>query len=184
MAVAKLCIGLGTALFALAPSHSRALDYAGPQFTYYAVSGSAADIARQMHEKGRDGHFAYTDYHIDYRFVTRPTASTCAVASATVLLRVTVLMPQLAGADARVRGRWSAFEPALRRHEMGHADNALAAAHDIESALLDIRDQPSCPVADALVKKVADEIFAALKNLDQSYDRKTDHGKTQGAVFP
>ena len=73
MAVAKLFIGLGIALLALAPDYSWALDYAGPQFTYYAVSGNAADIARQMHEKGRDGHFAYTDYQIDYRFVTRPT---------------------------------------------------------------------------------------------------------------
>jgi predicted secreted Zn-dependent protease len=184
MVAAKICIGLGIALFVLAPGHAWAVDYTGPQITYYTVSGNADDVARQMREKGRAGHFAYTNYQIDYRFTSRPGPGGCAVASTRVSLRVSILMPRLVAGDAEVLRRWNAFEPALRRHEMGHAAIALTAAEEIELAPLDLPRQPTCPAVDLLAKKTADGILADVGNQDQSYDRQTNHGMAQGAVFP
>lgn len=168
----------------LAPAVARAIDYAGPEYHYYDVSGSATEIAEEMHRKGKDGHFAYTDYRIDYRFRTMPSPKGCAVNWVEVKLQVTIRMPRLVEGGAEVRQRWSAFEPALRRHELGHEAIGVAAAREIDAALWSVRDQPTCSVADSLATRMANDVLASLKMRDESYDSKTDHGKAQGAIFP
>ena len=168
----------------LVPVGAYAIEYEGPQFSYYDVSGNPKQIAEEMRSNGRNGHYAHTDYHIDYRFRSTRSPQGCAVTWTEVRLRVAIRLPRLVEGDADVRRRWSTFEPALRHHELGHEAIALAAAHEIESALLRVHGQPSCPVADSLATARANDILADLRTRDESYDRETNHGRTQGAIFP
>jgi len=177
-------MGLALAASFLLPPSARAVEYEGPVYTYYDVFGTPAEIVQQMKMKGRDGAFGYTEYHIDYRFSSAQSPQGCGVTAATVTLHVSILLPRLVGeVSPDLQRSWDAFEPNLRVHEAGHEAIGMTGAKEVETALLAVGGQPNCAATRAAAKAAADAIFAELGNRDQSYDKQTEHGKTQGAVF-
>jgi predicted secreted Zn-dependent protease len=70
-------------------------------------------------------------------------------------------------------------------HEKGHAQNAIDAARKIEAGILALPSEPTC---DALRTKANDlgHALMLIKDANQAdidYDRRTQHGATQGARF-
>ena len=184
VAVSCLAVSFAVSAWCSPAANAEVIKYSGPVYTYYDVSGTPEQILRQMQNKGRGGGFGYTEYFISYRYSTALTPRGCYVSGAIVTLRVSILLPRLAGpVTPDLQRRWAAFEPNLRKHEAGHEAIGIAAATEISAALLAIGGQRSCAETKAGAKAAADAILADLSNRDRSYDMQTEHGKTQGAWF-
>ena len=84
---------------------------------------------------------------------------------------------------AALKTRWQQFTDALKRHEDGHKDHGVAAGREIEAALLAAKPASNCEDLAASANSAADAIVKNYQKLDQEYDRKTGHGRTQGAAL-
>jgi predicted secreted Zn-dependent protease len=82
-----------------------------------------------------------------------------------------------------LKTRWQQFADALKRHEDDHKDHGLAAGKEIEAALLAAKPESNCEDLAAAANSVAEAIVTKYQKVDQDYDRKTDHGRSQGATL-
>jgi len=80
--------------------------------------------------------------------------------------------------------RWNAFADAVRKHEAGHRDIAIAAARDVGERAGHVADEADCETLKRNVQKVADATLREYREKESSYDVTTMHGRTQGATFP
>jgi len=71
---------------------------------------------------------------------------------------------------------------ALRLHEDGHRDHGLQAAQTILEVLQSFH--ASCETFEADANQAALNIIQHYAQQDRDYDARTQHGRTQGAVFP
>lgn len=76
--------------------------------------------------------------------------------------------------------KWARHLKALQIHEDGHKENGIKAAKKINDALYDLYISDNLTGYKEEVYKIRDEYN--LQDVD--YDQLTDHGRTQGAVFP
>lgn len=139
--------------------------------------------------KGDDGRvFAgRTDWNLGYRYQTRFRDGQCRVSTVTTRLAVVMHMPRWQDegrAPRALRDRWQRYVAALREHENGHRDNGVAATAEVQARVSDLPPQPDCGSFDAQARTVANEIVARYVERDREYDRRTEHGLTQGARFP
>jgi predicted secreted Zn-dependent protease len=97
------------------------------------------------------------------------------VTKVTVDVKITVLMPEWAGAGklgAADKAKWDSFITALEAHEQGHVKQAREKLADVGQSMI------------GQTKKAAGDTFkAALKDLQDTsdaYDTETDHGRNKG----
>ena len=163
------------------------------EIRHYLVQGDSGEALRRSIDAagppGPDGArwAGRTDWTLRYRFWTRSTGGPCRVERVSVTLTTLMTLPHWAGAPAAtapLRERWASFLSALRLHEDGHRRHGQLGADALEQRLAALPPQPDCPAMDAAVRPVADEIIARHAAMGPEYDRATDHGRRQGAVFP
>lgn len=82
----------------------------------------------------------------------------------------------LADAPPTLVDKWNAYVRNLTLHEEGHVDNIAESYLDVRTAI----QGATCPTAEAQ----AQATLEVIGQFDRDYDRDTDHGATQGAVFP
>ena len=82
-----------------------------------------------------------------------------------------------------MKSRWTSFLEALRRHEEEHKEHGLKAAREIETVVLAVKPASNCEDLGAAANAAAEAIVAKYQALDEEYDRKTDHGRNQGATL-
>jgi predicted secreted Zn-dependent protease len=127
---------------------------------YYTVTGSTIEeLRQQMTDKGPKGFWGYAEWRVNW-------SSTC-----NVNLRITYTYPRWANrekASPKLRARWDRFIANLITHEKGHGTHGRNAAAEI--------DKTACAKDPVGIAK-------RWSNQDVIYDRKTNHGETQGAVF-
>jgi predicted secreted Zn-dependent protease len=70
----------------------------------------------------------------------------------------------------------------LKRHEDGHKEHGLKAGKEIEAAVLAVKPASNGEDLGAAANAAA-AIVAKCQALDEEYDRKTDHGRNQGAAL-
>ena len=133
---------------------------------------------------GEDAHtWWYVTWHYDYqRF-----SGGCRLTRITVRDDVTILLPEwhpLAGTSSALVSKWNTYLRNLRRHENGHEQNSITASTRIASDLHGLSSFPSCPVADATANRLGYARIKQANHADVTYDARTRHGATQGAVFP
>ena len=160
----------------------------------YAVGGqTAADIDAEMRTAGPvdplGGYhwFALTEPLFDWRYECPCTEDGCLPGPVTALLTVTLTLPRWtapAGADGSLGGQWAAFEAALAAHEQGHAALAADCAWALGEAIAALPSQPSCPAVDAAARAASGPVFAACRAAQRAYEDETDHGWTQGVIWP
>lgn len=151
---------------------------------YYPVVGATRDAIRRsiLLKRGRYTHEDYdanTQWCIHYRY-SRGKSPSPGSSTFTASEDITITMPAWSGVDGSEVGRvWHAYSRHLRYHEEGHylIDEACLAAMTARVAKLP-GDAPFSQV-DALCKQTMRDYDAM--NVD--YDRITNHGATQGAVF-
>ena len=157
----------------------------------YAVHGRTEDeILSSLRASGPnlDGgvFFGLTVAENEYRFRYRVTSGFCETVDARVTVQVSVTVPAWqppTGAPAELRRQWARFDRALRGHEYGHRDLAIAGANRLHAAVQGVR-APTCDEAADRAGQLAARVQIETEARHREYDEETDHGATQGASWP
>ena len=159
---------------------------------YYDISGDTADaLLREMKtkapptESGACEFFAYTRWNARWRYSLGAAGGACRIRETDVSVDVTFTMPRWrsrSGASERLIDYWDEFERNLWLHEAGHRDIGVNVAQEIENALKSVGARKRCDAladeANAIASSLIDE-----NDADADYDRRTRHGRKQGAYF-
>ena len=160
--------------------------------TYDVRGATPADVWASIREVGpRDSNnrrFAgWTQWHISWYVRYGQDASGCRLAEAHIRTRITITLPVWAdrgSASPDLQKSWDGFISALALHEDGHASRAIDAAAVLERGFTSLPPQPTCDAALAEGRAYFAAQLEELKKAQVEYDRSTNHGMTQGVVFP
>lgn len=159
--------------------------------TRYRVSGSTpAELRTSMLASGPEesgGRFyAYTSWHVRWRYDYAPAGGVCRMDQVDVRFRSRIQLPRWdppGDADEELVATWRAFVAALREHEYGHRDIGARAARDILERLRSMTVR-RCENMSERANAEAHGILDLYRLREDRYDRTTNHGETQGAVWP
>jgi predicted secreted Zn-dependent protease len=162
---------------------------------YYDISGdSAEDLRREMDENSGihwlwNRYDAHTQWDVQWQYDWRAVSGNCVVTAYTTGVDIRFRYPNWLERDTSaepLRQQWDAFYTALVAHENGHKDFALGAAKDIDDYFASLVGAPPQPCK-SLEKTVALRVKAIRKHyrrMEKRYDRDTQHGRKDGALFP
>ncbi len=162
---------------------------------YYDIQGnSASDLRQQMSTLGppdkKSGKIfdARTDWEIAWRFYYQNSlGGDCSIARAEVDVNLTFTFPRWltpAEVSPGLLQKWENYQRALTAHEEHHAKLALAGGEAIYSAILAVPPAAACPDLESSANAAARQTFQQVQAQQEKYDSETNHGATQGAVFP
>jgi predicted secreted Zn-dependent protease len=158
----------------------------------YPVAGATeARIRAELDLRGpvTDGQqfhgSSQTVWRYNYRLL-RMGSGACRTQSFRLLVRNVFTLPYLvneAQTPEDLRRAFQEYSGYLRAHEDGHHGIALAKLYEFRR---DVEDSgyPSCEAARQAIAAMSQNLAASLRELQASYDEATDHGRTQGAVWP
>jgi predicted secreted Zn-dependent protease len=159
---------------------------------YHLYSTTQSGLRSEMNEKGirwTDGmtYDAFTSWYVKWRYEYYTNDGYCSLTNIDVSVDVEYTLPKwsvkfLGGKELRIK--WIRYSDALKKHEDGHRDFGIGAGRKIETALLSIGSRPRCDTLGADANAVAYRILNDYRKKEVEYDRRTGHGRTQGAVFP
>jgi predicted secreted Zn-dependent protease len=150
------------------------------QISYYDIYAvESAAIRTELNKKRpfNDGD-AHTNWHYSWRWDGGPNGE-CGTKSARVTFSGLVTLPRLANASkvsSATAADWSRYMSALIRHEAGHLSQAYNAQHSLIEAIRNA----DCATANS----AGEEAVKAMRRQDIEFDRRTNHGMRNGAVFP
>lgn len=104
----------------------------------------------------------------------------CLPETAEVALSVRVILPDLTTRtqlSSREGAAWDAYFERLTTHELNHVRIAALGAERMQAAMRGASDCASMQAAQA-------RIGAEVRDASAEYDRLTEHGKREGAVYP
>lgn len=161
---------------------------------YYDVRGvTATDLRREINASrpaDKDGwrFDAITNWKVSWRFRYNKTNLGCAIKGAVeTAATVRYNLPNWVDANsapADLRNRWQRYHAALVVHEHGHGAIAASAADDVLRAIDALGAFATCAALEQAAHRTGREIIERYARFDDDYDRRTDHGRTQGARFP
>ena len=163
------------------------------QVRWYDVEASSEDALREA--LSRQGpidttgtrHDASTEWAVTWHVPLERTALGCTTGPVSTSLRVRITLPRWyapPGAPTALVARWRSYLDTLATHELGHRESGLLAASAIEADLPLLDARPTCEETERYASQVAHEILERYHKADRDYDEETQHGATQGAVFP
>lgn len=162
--------------------------------TPYSIQGSTAQALRQqINQKGptdpKTGQrfSGYTQWNVRWNYRYRQQGDRCTLTQTRVNTTVTITLPQWnppSTAPRDLRDRWNRYIRALSQHENGHRDHGLGAGRDILAMLKRFPAQTTCAELETQANAAAQTIIKQYNQRDVDFDRRTNHGATQGAVFP
>lgn len=159
---------------------------------YRDISGSTrsaliASLDRiAVGEPGEERYYANTHWELRWSFRIASTGGDCHVTSASTDLTVNMRLPRWnppRNAPRDLIERWNRFSTALRKHEDGHRDIAIDAAHELASRITNTPPASDCEKLKLSVSRRADAVLDEYRGKERRYDDTTGHGRTQGAVF-
>lgn len=158
---------------------------------YYDITGrTEGDLLNGMVRLGPswngERYFGLTRTDVRYTYWKTPKPTGCDLTEIQVYLEVTVTLPRwqpMSGTPFQLERSWRSFDYALRQHELGHQRLAVEEAEMIRRSLASLRTA-SCNAIDAQARSQASRIRETYQSLHHDYDHHTDHGRTQGAVWP
>jgi predicted secreted Zn-dependent protease len=159
---------------------------------YYDLIGSTAGalqtgIARSGPRDSTGAWAAATSWALNWSLRHSPVLDGCGLAAAAVNVSTQVVLPRWrrpTNAPDRLVGQWSRYLAALTEHERGHEQIALQAGAELLVGLRNLTSAGSCGELDGGVQSLANSIVARYESEQRRYDAETNHGATQGAVFP
>jgi predicted secreted Zn-dependent protease len=162
------------------------------QLVFYDVVGnSAAMLRHELNTKGPldgDKRFdAHTAWHVRWTFRYAPVGNKCRLTKIDTSLEGTIDFPRWKrrnDASPSLVEKWEQYLTALRIHEDGHYAHGVAAENEIEALGQSFQITGSCTTMAQAFNDKAKALSAKYAAMDVTYDRATDHGKSQGATFP
>jgi predicted secreted Zn-dependent protease len=169
------------------------MSYAEPvvsvKTTYYKVTGSTPNAIRKDMNKKRSGKYdAYTNWNVTWRFNTAKNKNKdCEIKDIKVALDIKFILPQWK-ADRSVgddlKEHWNNYYTALIDHENQHKDIAIEMAHEIEEVLNELGATKDCNYLKKTANDTANKVLKDYKRKQNDFDKDTNHGINDGAVFP
>jgi len=156
------------------------------QIVYYDITGSTENELRKSMDmlRPKDPFWdfrpvdAYTAWHISWNWPGYGT-DTCDLTAAVISYEIKVTIPRWtppANASPNLIAKWEKYIQILELHEKGHVNNVVNNFPNVQTAIRNA----TCATADVAGSKALLEI----SRLDSTYDNETQHGATQGAIFP
>ena len=156
----------------------------------YAVSGATLrEIRADMEAKKPWKHKSdgYTQCKTNWRYETTPTDSGCVIQWLTISTDITITVPALAASASKaeaLQSRWNVYLKALLEHENGHREIGVEAAAAVRRKLSELGPSSTCGELARTIKREAEKVLSQFQQRHEEYDKKTDNGRLQGAVFP
>ena len=163
----------------------------------YVVRGrNVREVRKAMNEQGpRNGKLnrrfdARTDWEVNWKYQYDGALAEQGVFRLTkweIDLKVNVIMPKWENAAEALpfeRRAWQVYLARLKLHEDGHVKIAERTAVALNESLNTIGFYTSKAKLKAAIKERADKILRKYSGQHIDYDRRTQHGKTQGARLP
>jgi predicted secreted Zn-dependent protease len=163
--------------------------------TTYNVTGKTEnDISKSLeanaiadpHEPG-SRYYALTKWQLGGNWVVKSSPRGCQVEEGSVSIFITMTLPALAttaDVPANVLKKFDSFLDKTILHESDHAGLALQGARDYQRALGNFAPVSDCEGLKAQLNNLFRRSFESIDNVNTDYDIRTQHGRTQGAVFP
>ena len=161
----------------------------------YQIKGrTQSDLRRSMNAKGpidpdTGKRFdARTDWKLgwEYKFEKGPE-EIYRLSSYSVTVTAAIHFPEWADMETgnpKTRRLWLVYIHNLKRHEQGHVELAQRAGKVLSDRLSQLGSFKSRIEIEEAVKQKAKEVTRIHQALHQDFDRRTNHGKSQGARFP
>ena len=159
---------------------------------YYSIYGSSANELREaMNTKSPvrqsgNTYDAYTSWYVNWRFNWDSYNGECYMTKVTTTVDVEFTLPQWINrneANSSLKEHWDNYYSALIDHENGHKDFGINAAREIESKLLTLSSK-RCSSLEKKANSLGTSIINKYATKEKRYDRTTNHGMNEGAVFP
>lgn len=172
---------------------SRAAPKLDEKKEYYLVSGDTADeiwdsLRANSPNQGDDEIFVGRVYwKVDWDFWWNESGGSYHIEKVATQVKVKYVLPRLQGSDSRsevLEQKWQTFQDSLLRHENGHRALAVRAAEEIEEAILSMGERPTSEQLEQDANQLGESIIRKYNRLDKAYDRRTNHGVTEGVSFP
>jgi predicted secreted Zn-dependent protease len=159
---------------------------------YYSIYGvTAKELRNEMNTKSSikqlgKNYDAYTTWFVNWRFSWSENHGQCSITNVKSTVKVNFTLPKWENsnnATANLKKRWSHYYNALLAHEDGHKNFGINAAKEVENRLSALSSKNCSTLknkANNFGKKVIDKYIV----LEKKYDKTTNHGMKNGAVFP
>lgn len=129
--------------------------------------------------KGKGFH-GYTEWFVRWQFRWRYDERSCWITDVDVTLDATITLPELYTDDARAQARFDRYIAALTEHEEGHLANGRQAAEEVAESIADL-ERNTCAELEADANAIGKARVKAANARDKAYDKRTQHGRTEGA---
>ncbi|HEY7268257.1 MAG TPA: DUF922 domain-containing protein [Dehalococcoidia bacterium] len=138
---------------------------------------------------GSDGkrYDGLTTWAVHWTFRYDHGGAACSLANATIDVSIDVRLPRLSDAAViapDILDRWQAYAAALEAHEMGHVDRESAVIDGLKDAFESAGPASDCSSLGDALNSLGNDYVQQVRIADAAYDAETNHGQTQGAVFP
>ena len=129
-------------------------------------------------------YHGYTRWNVrwNYRWWREPNGR-CRITSVTTTASGEITLPELETTEPRIQQRFDTYLENLRTHELGHFAFGQRAAQKIDRGILGLPEHSSCPELEARANALGHEILNAAIAEERAYDKRTGHGRTQGAYL-
>ena len=153
---------------------------------YYVNPNTRADILTSLKEnspihEGGKTMYGSSNSDVKWNLKWKHNSQICWVTSVNTKVTTTYTLPKLIEGGSGIDSFWDNWYPNLLTHEKVHHKLAIDAAEEIERT---IRKMPSFSTCDLLEKNANNIVLESinkLRRLQKDYDKRTNHGETQGA---
>lgn len=154
----------------------------------YSAQEIRADLDRKTPILKNNVRFdALTEWRVEWEFFWYRSKEYCEIDALTTQVKIRYVLPELKTLHelpTPLKKRWNSYYDALLSHEEGHKDIALLAAREIEKSFAKIGPRSSCDELMNETSIMGQRIIDKHIELNEHYDKATDHGSRNGAKFP
>jgi predicted secreted Zn-dependent protease len=163
---------------------------------YYQIAGATPkELRKQLDKYGPidketgKKFDARTDWVIEWHYYYNESANECKIDTnrVNVTLTLTFTYPEWKyppDASSSLVDKWNTYVKNLTIHEEGHASIANEGAQIIYDTIMDMPSSTACAALEKATNAIAQEKIDEIKKQEKQYDKETEHGKIQGAIFP
>jgi predicted secreted Zn-dependent protease len=179
-------------LFCLLSSSAFATPKVNINTEYYSIYGSTAnELRNEMNTKSSikqsgNTYDAYTSWFVNWRFNWNENNGQCSMTSVKSTVKVNFTLPKWENSNSaavNLKQRWKPYYNALIAHENGHKDFGINAAKEVEKRL-SVLSAKNCSSLKSKANSLGKKIIDKYVTLEKEYDKNTNHGMKDGAVFP
>ena len=160
---------------------------------YYNVKGkTVSDIAKSLYNdspiiyQGNKYH-GYTSWNVKWNFNWYKYPDYCQITAVKTTVDVKYTLPKLvsySSLSSSVKQKWDKYYTSLINHEEGHKNFGINSAYNIEKSILNMGKRNSCQQLEKDANIIGNNVIKSSIEQEKEYDKITNHGVTQGAIFP